>query len=181
MVRMRIGEMLVQLGRIQPAQLQAALAHQRQWGGRLGGALVHLGFLGEPAFLDALGQQLGVPFVEIGDREIAPGVLARVPRKLAQARRVLPIEMAANGRRGALVVALGDPADLGVIDELAFVTGLEVRPALASEVDLDRALEKHLGIPPRPRAPSGFGTRTDAIELDPAGGARGARRRGPLQ
>jgi type IV pilus assembly protein PilB len=181
MSRLRIGEMLVQLGRLEPTQLQTALAHQRQWGGRLGGAIVHLGFLGETALLDALGQQLGVPFVEIGDRHIPPKVLALVPRKLAQARRVLPLELATEGRRGVLVVALGDPADLGVIDELAFVTGLRVKPALAGEEDLDRALDRYLGIPPRPRAPSGFGKRTDAIDLGPGeGGPRGAGRSGAL-
>ena len=181
MSRIRIGEMLVQLGRLHPAQLQAALAHQRQWGGRLGGAIVHLGFLGEAAFLDALGQQIGVPFVEIGDREIPPKVLALVPRKVAQARRVLPLELVAEGRRGTLVVALGDPADLAVIDELAFVTGLKVRPLLAGEADLDRALERHLAIPQRPRAPDGFGARTDAIELEPEPRIpRGGWRSGPL-
>jgi Type II secretion system (T2SS), protein E, N-terminal domain len=168
MSRVRIGEMLVKLGRLDPSQLQAALAHQRQWGGRLGGAIVRLGFLGEPAVLDALGQQLGVPFVEIGDRVIPPKVLALVPRKLAQARRVLPLELSTDGRRGLLLVALGDPADLAVIDELAFVTGLRVKPALASDEDLDRALERHMGIAPRPRAPRGFAARTDAIELGPS-------------
>jgi hypothetical protein len=182
MPRLRIGEMLVQLGRLDRTQLQAALAHQRQWGGRLGGAIVHLGFLGEPALLDALGQQLGVPFIEIGDRQIPPKVLALVPRKLAQARRVLPLELSADGaRRGVLLVALGDPADLGLIDELAFVTGLRVKPALAGEEDLDRALERHLGIAPRLRAPEGFGARRDAIELEPAEvGPRGAGRKGAL-
>lgn len=167
MAKVRIGEMLVQLGRIDPDQLSAALAHQRQWGGRLGGAIVRLGFLHEPALLDAIGQQLGVPFVEIGDREIAPKVLALVPRKLAEARRVLPLELKADGRRGALVVALGDPSDLRIIDELSFVTGLAVRPVLAGEQDLDHALERYLGIPARARAVSGFAARGDAIELGP--------------
>jgi type IV pilus assembly protein PilB len=165
MSRLRIGEMLVQLGRLDTAQLQTALAHQRQWGGPIGGAIVRLGFLGETALLDALGRQLGVPFVEIGDRQIPPKVLALVPRKLAEARRALPLELTADGRRGALLVALGDPADLQGIDELAFVTGLRVNPALAGEEDLDQALERHLGIPPRPRAPRGFGARTDAIDV----------------
>lgn len=178
MSRIRIGEMLVQLGRIDSVQLKAALAHQRQWGGRLGGTLVHLGFVGELAFLEALGQQLGVPFVVIGDREIPPKVLALVPRKLAQARRVLPLQVRAEGRRGQLVVALGDPADLGIIDELGFVTGLAVQPVLAGEADLDQALERHMGIPPRPHAPSGFGARTDAVELPPEPGSRGGWRRG---
>jgi type IV pilus assembly protein PilB len=167
MARTRIGEILVQLGRLEPDQLEAALAHQARWGGRLGGAIVRLGFLGEPAVLDAIGRQLGVPFVEIGDREIAPNVLALVPRKLAQARRVLPLELGREGRRGTLVVAVGDPSDLAVIDELAFVTGLKVRPVLAGELDLDRALERHLGIAPPPRAHGAFASRTDAIELGP--------------
>ena len=166
MSRVRIGEMLVQQGRLHPAQLQAALAHQRQWGGRLGGAIVRLGFLGADAILKALGEQLGMPFVEIGDRSIPPKVLALVPRKLAQARRVLPLELVQEGRRYVAVVAVGDPVDLSVMDELEFVTSLKVRPVLAAEEDLDRALERHLGIPPRPRAAGGFAHRTDAIEVD---------------
>ncbi len=178
MARIRIGEMLVQLGRLDSDQLQSALAHQRQWGGRLGGAIVHLGFLNEPALLDAIGRQLGVPFVEIGDRTIPPGVLSLVPRKLAETRRVLPLELSKE-RRAELVVALADPSDLGVIDELAFVSGMRVRPVLVGEADLDRALERHLGIPAPPRAPSGFGDRADAIELPRDDhGSRGAARRG---
>ena len=180
MARLRIGEMLVQLGRIDSDQLRAALAHQRQWGGRLGGAIVRLGFLHEPALLGAIGQQLGVPFVEIGDREIAPKVLALVPRKVAETRRVLPLELVAEGRRGALVVALADPADLRIIDELAFVTGIAVRPVLVGEADLDHALERHLGIPPRSRAPTSFDARKDAIELGPDTSPLAGARRGPL-
>lgn len=175
MARARIGEMLVQQGRLDVAQLQAALAHQRQWGGRLGGAIVHLGFLGAPAMLEVLGQQLGMASVEIGDRDVPPKVLALVPRKLAQARRVLPLALEPEGRRYVAVVAVDDPVDLSVLDELAFVTGLRVRPVLASEEDLDRALERLYAIPPRPRAAAGFGGRGDAIAIEvgpePGGGA----------
>jgi type IV pilus assembly protein PilB len=174
MSRVRIGEMLVQQGRLHPSQLQVALAHQRQWGGRLGGAIVHLGFLGAPVLLEALGQQMGMPFVEIGDRIIPPKVLGLVPRKVAQARRVLPLELIPDGRRWVVVVAVGDPVDLSVMDELEFVTGLKVRPVLAAEEDLDRALERYLGIPQRPRATGGFAARTDAIDLEPEHG-RGGR------
>jgi type IV pilus assembly protein PilB len=177
MSRVRIGEMLVQQGRLHPAQLQAALAHQRQWGGRLGGAIVHLGFMRGPVLLEALGEQLGMRFVEIGDRTIPPKVLALVPRKLAQARRVVPLELVQDGRRYVVVVAVGDPIDLSVMDELEFVTGLKVRAVLAAEEDLDHALERHLGIPPRPRATGGFAARTDAIEFEPErGGGNGGGR-----
>lgn len=177
MSRLRIGEMLVQEGRLHPAQLDVALAHQRQWGGRIGGAIVRLGFLHEPAILEAVGKQLGVPFVQLAGREIPASVLALVPRRLAEVRRVLPISLATEGRR-ALVVALADPSDLAVLDELAFATGLPVRPVLAGDEDLDRALERYLGIPPRPRAHRAFASRTDAIEL--GGPKRGGRSGGTM-
>lgn len=180
MARVRIGEMLVKRGRIDGAQLQSALAHQRRWGGRLGHAIVHLGFMAERVMLETVGEQLGVPFVEIGDRAIPSSVLGLVPEKLVRSRKVLPLELAGNGKRGPLVVALADPADLRVIDEIAFATGMSVRPMLAAEPDLDHAIARHLDGVVAMRD-GGFATREDAIELpedtnplsedrDPAGG-----------
>ncbi|HEY6006646.1 MAG TPA: hypothetical protein VIV57_27445 [Anaeromyxobacter sp.] len=182
MARVRIGEMLVKRGNIDTAQLQSALAHQRRWGGRLGHAIVHLGFMKESAMLETLSEQLGVPYVQIGERAIPRQVLALVPEKLIRTRKVLPLELAGPGRR-ALVVALADPADLHVIDEIAFATGMTVRPALASEYDVDCAISRLLdGI--IIRREGGFATREDAIELpedtnplsvesDPTGGPGG--------
>ncbi len=164
MSRVRIGELLVQRGRIDGAQLQSALAHQRQWGGRLGRSIVNLGFLPERAVLEHVGEQMGVPFVELGDRLVAPEVLALVPERLMRARQVLPLERRAVHRRGPLVVALADPSDLAVLDEIAFATGLEVAPVLASEVELERALARVLDGAVQRRAP-GFAGREDAIDL----------------
>jgi type IV pilus assembly protein PilB len=164
MTRLRIGEMLIQRGRIDAVQLQSALAHQRRWGGRLGRSIVQLGFMKEPALLEAIGEQIGVPFVEIGDRPIDRQVLALVPERLVRMRKVLPLERLGSGKRGPILVALADPSDLRVLDEIAFATGMAVRPVLAAEPDLDRAIARHLdGVVVR-RDP-GFGGREDAIEL----------------
>lgn len=145
MARVRIGEMLMRQGRIDELQLQSALAHQSRWGGRLGRAVVHLGFLEEATLLEVLGEQLGTPFIVIGDRPVEPRVLALIPQKLIRGRRVLPLARLAESRRGPLVVALAEPGDLGVIDEIAFASGLDVRPVLATEADLDQAIERLLG------------------------------------
>lgn len=164
MARVRIGELLVQRGSIDAAQLQSALAHQRRWGGRLGRAIVQLGFMQERAVLEMLSQQLDVPFVEIGERPIPRDVLALVPERLIRARKVLPLEVTGRTRRGPLVVALADPADLRVIDEIAFATGMSVKPVLVSEWDVERAIARHLdGIVIR--RDGGFASREDAIEL----------------
>ena len=144
MARTRIGELLVAQGRIDALQLQSALAHQRQFGGRLGRAIVQLGFMEELALLEAVGAQLGVPLVEIGDRQIPRQVLALVPEKLIRARRALPLARLSEHRRGPLVVALADPGDLAAVDELAFASGLQVKPVLAADEDLDRALARVL-------------------------------------
>ncbi len=163
MARLRLGEMLVQRGCIDAVQLQSALAHQRRWGGRLGRAIVQLGFMQERAVLETVSEQLGVPYVEIGDRPIWRQVLAIVPEKLIRTRKVLPLEVQGGVRRG-LVVALADPADLRVIDDLAFATGMPVQPVLAAEYDLERAIARHLdGVLTRPDG--GFEGRLDAIEL----------------
>ncbi len=165
MARLRLGEMLVQRGCIDAIQLQSALAHQRRWGGRIGRSIVQLGFMKEQALLQNVGDQIGVPFVEIGDREIPRDVLALVPPRLVRTRKALPVERVGAGRRGPLVVALPDPGDLTALDELAFATGMAIRPVLASEADLDRALARLLDGVTHREAPAGFDAREDAIEL----------------
>ncbi len=166
MTRLRIGELLVKRGHIDWAQLQSALAHQRRWGGRLGRSIVSLGFMPERAVLEELADHMGVPYVEVGDRPVPREVLALVPERLMRSRRALPLERRREHRRGPLVVALADPADLGVLDEIAFATGLEVAPVLASEADLERALSRLLDGAVR-RNPHGPGAREDAIDLPP--------------
>lgn len=174
MARIRIGELLVRRGRIDHLQLQSALAHQARWGGRLGRAVVHLGFLDEATFLEALAEQLGTPFITVGSRSVDPAVLALVPERLIRSRKVLPLARLAEGRRGPLVVALADPGDLGVIDELTFVTGLDVRPALATEADLDQAIARLFG------PGTGPARRRDPLELpedtNPLTAGRGPRK-----
>jgi type IV pilus assembly protein PilB len=164
MARLRIGEMLVQRGRIDAVQLQSALAHQRRWGGRIGRSIVQLGFMKEQALLQTLGEQIGVPFIEIGEMKIARDVLALVPERLIRTRKALPLERMGTGKRGPLAVALADPNDLGTLDELAFATGMAVKPVLVAEADLDRAIARNLdGVVTR--RDGGFSTREDAIDL----------------
>jgi type IV pilus assembly protein PilB len=146
MARIRIGELLVSSGDIDAMQLESALAHQRQWGGRIGQAIVRLGFLSEERLLAAVGSQLGAPFVVIGQRAIHPSVVGLLPAKLIRSRRAIPIEKLSETRRGPLVVAFADPADLAAVDEIAFVTGFSVKAVLAADWDIEQAIARHLGV-----------------------------------
>jgi len=164
MARTRIGELLVSGGQIDSTQLDSALSHQRRWGGRLGQAIVRLGFLSEERVLQVVGAQLGAPFVVIGQRVVPPSVIALVPRKIIRARHAFPLEKLTEHRRGPLVVAFADPADLMAADEIAFATGLAVKAVLAAEWDIEQAITRHLG-----EASTGErgGARPRSIELPP--------------
>jgi type IV pilus assembly protein PilB len=163
MARARIGELLVAQGAIDVLQLASALSYQQRWGGRLGRSLVAMGFLPEEAVLATVGAQLGVPVIEIGDRVVPPAVLRLLPQRVIRTRRVLPLGRLGVARGGAVVIATSDPFDLPALDELAFTVGRSVRPVLAAEEDLDRAIARLLDgvLLPRP----GFRHRSDALEL----------------
>jgi type IV pilus assembly protein PilB len=149
MNRVPIGQILVERGSIDGRQLRAGLDWQRRRGGRLGGALVHLGMVDEAAVIAALGLQLGIPVI---DRE----VLRLVPESVIQSRRVLPVELLTETRRGPLVVATSDPLDMAALDEVAFVSGKLVRPVLVSNAQIDIAIARFLGL-----------GRPDALDLPP--------------
>lgn len=163
MARVRIGELLVARGAIDALQLASALSHQRRWGGRLGRSIVAMGFLPEETVLRTVGAQLHVPVIEIGDRTVPQAVLRLLPQRLIRARRVLPLGRLGGPLGGAVVVATADPFDLPAMDEIAFAIGRSVRPVLAAEDDLDRAIARLLdGVT---RARPGFQHRKDALEL----------------
>jgi len=143
--RLPLGQVLPKQGHIDEFQLRSALAHQQRWGGRIGEAIAALGFMSEVEVLRLVAYQLDVPFVEIGDRLVEPSILRKVPEKLVRARKILPVALASGTRRGPLVVATSEPQNLHALDEVAFASGLVVRPALAAARDVARAIERHYG------------------------------------
>ena len=163
MARARIGELLIAQGAIDALQLASALSYQQRWGGRLGRSLVAMGFVREDAMLATVGTQLGVPVFEVGDRDVPPAVLRLLPERVIRSRRVLPLGYLGAALGAAVVIATADPFDLPALDELAFTVGRSIRPVLAAEDDLDRAIARLLDgvILPRP----GFWHRRDALDL----------------
>jgi len=151
MARTPLGRLLVGEGSIDELQLRSAIQHQARWGGRIGEALVAMGYVSEQVMLRALALQLGVAFVEIGQRRIPDAVLRLVPQRLIRAKRLLPLALLGT-MRGPLVVAFADPSDLAAVDEVGFAAGMDVRSVLAGPHDLDVAIARHLdGWAPAPR------------------------------
>jgi type IV pilus assembly protein PilB len=139
----RLGEILIANHAIDPTQLDAALGHQRRWGGRLGQILVGLGFTSERAITRALSRQMGVPEVDLSTQTISDAVLSKVPFEVCQKHRLIPLAIRRDERGAFLHVAMADPSDLEALDDLRFHTGLRVEAAVASEVDIEFAIRKH--------------------------------------
>lgn len=145
-MKKRLGEMLIEAGVIDDAQLQAALGHQRRWGGRLGQALVHLNLAPEADVVRALGRKFGFQSANLESLEpYALGqALALVPREVALRNHLLP--MAADTT--TITLAMSDPTNVAVIDEIGFRTGRRVMVRIAGEIAIADALKRHYPGPP---------------------------------
>jgi hypothetical protein len=136
--KQRLGELLVERGVIDETQLMAALEFQRSHGFRLGDALVELGLASEEQVLAALACRLGFERVELDRLPRTAAMTAAallVPEQLARTQGVVPIAL--DDR--TLTVALRDPTDLAVMDELAFRSGRRLRVLVAGEREIWRA------------------------------------------
>lgn len=141
MARKRIGEILVQAGVLENEGLKTALVEQRRWGGPLGRILVDMNLITEEALVDALSQQLNFPKVNLDGMDIPADVIALVAGELAAHHRILPFKRESK----FLDVAMSEPTDLGIIDELRIRTQLNVRPYLAGPKMIERAITRYYG------------------------------------
>jgi len=139
--RKRLGDMLLEAGVVDSTQVQAALGHQRRWGGRIGQALIDLKMATEEQIVSALATKLGFERVALDQVEYGPGLelaLRLVPHEFAERNQLLPYAADANH----LLVAMADPSNVGVIDELAFRTGRRVKMAIAGDREIARAVRR---------------------------------------
>lgn len=139
----KLGDILLKEGLVTQSELDEALKYQVIFGGKLGTNLIEMGVLDEDDITNALSRLFKVPAATPEEIDHAPrAALDAIPLELIKKYGVVPIKL--EGRR--LTLAMNDPANLQAIDEISFRTGLIVRPAIAAEVRLVAALERHYNI-----------------------------------
>ncbi|HYC76124.1 MAG TPA: ATPase, T2SS/T4P/T4SS family [Planctomycetota bacterium] len=136
--RRLLGEILKEMKKVNQGQIQEALATQREKGGQIGSIMVGLGFISKADLTRALATQAGMEAIDLSTLAVPPQVLQRVDAQTAQAFRVAPFKE----ENGVLWVALADPMNTSVLDDLAFMTGLKVKAAVAGDEQIDAALKK---------------------------------------
>lgn len=135
----RIGQILVDLGFINDHQLEALLEEQQQQPGeKLGKIAEEMGLITEEQLCQALAEQMNMQVINLGETELDPKILSEITETMAQLYRVIPVRMEDN----ALTVATSEPQNLTVQDELRTFLGREIRVVIATNRDVNRALEK---------------------------------------
>jgi len=140
----RLGELLIREGLITREALEQALQEQKNTGMRVGYNLVKMGFINEVELTRMLARQFRMPAVDLSNFEVDTRIAKLIPPDLAQRHLLLPLKR--EGR--TLTVAMADPSNLVVIDDLKFITRYDIFPVIAGEYTLRHAIEKHYGEPP---------------------------------
>jgi type IV pilus assembly protein PilB len=137
----KLGEILVRENLISPQHLREALDYQREHGGRLGFNLVKLGLISDDMITAVLSRQYGIPSVNLDLFNIEPSVISLIPQEVAQKHSVLPLS-----RVGAtLTLAMVDPTNVFAMDDVKFMTGLNVEPVVVAEGSVQLAIAKYYG------------------------------------
>lgn len=139
----KLGEMLIEKGLIDSMQLEAALGRQKQWGGRLGRNLIRLGFISEITLLKFLSSQLNFPCADLFRIRISKDACSLVPANIAKKYNVIPLQTKERGGKRFLFLGMSDPTDLMATDEIRFIPGFIINPVIATDSQIERAIEKY--------------------------------------
>ncbi len=137
----KLGEILVELGLLTEAQIEQALEIQKIKRQKIGRILVGLGYVTRDQITEALSKKLRIPIINCTDLVVPNDLKDYVGRLLAKREIVLPIER----KNDVLILAMANPLDYKVIDEITFKTKLKVSPVIAYEQNLIDAIDRNYG------------------------------------
>jgi DNA-binding response OmpR family regulator len=132
----QLGKILLRQRALSPEELERALAENK--GGRLASRLAASGAISDVAALKALSEQHGIPGIDLGQVCLRLEDLELLPREIAEKHLILPVLV----RDDRLFIAMANPREKKVIDELEFVTGKKVYPYVALEGPLSAVIEE---------------------------------------
>ncbi|OFV99727.1 MAG: type IV-A pilus assembly ATPase PilB [Acidobacteria bacterium RIFCSPLOWO2_12_FULL_54_10] len=135
----RLGDLMVKESLITIAQLTEGLNEQKKTGGRLGSALVKLGFVTDEEVTTFLSRQYGVPSINLAFFEVDSEIIRLVPEDTARRYEILPLSRVGT----SLAIAMVDPTNVFAMDDIKFMTGFNVEPVVASESSIRESIEKY--------------------------------------
>ena len=137
--RIELGELLINLGLINPDQLKKALEQQKSEGGKTGDILVKMGFLTETSLINTLTIQMGVPKIVPDFRLIDKKLLEGLSEEFLRKNEALP----AFREGDVLTVIMSNPLDEETIRDFSNVFKCKIEPAIAPSGDIQNAIKQH--------------------------------------
>ncbi len=138
---MEAGDILLRRGLLNDRQMLQARAAQTN-GARLDQVAVDLGLLSEEQALRAIGDEMGLDYIDLAETAVDDSLLSLFPQRLLHRHTLFPVRR----ENGSLIVATSDPFDLYPLDELGAATGLSVIPVLASREEISKLVKSRLGV-----------------------------------
>lgn len=138
-VKKRLGEILISEELISDEQLGLALDIQKKTEEKLGDILVNQGMVSYDEILTAIKRQLNIPMLDLDEIHIQQEVIRVLPEKLARKYSAVPVRL----ENGQLLVAMSDPSNYFAIDDIRLATGYIVKPAISSQDQVLRNIEKY--------------------------------------
>src|SRR5213593_3682153 len=138
-VNRRLGDLLVADGLLTADQLKKALAEQKGSPEKLGSVLIRLNFVNEDQLIGFLSRQYGVPSITLAQLDIDSDVLKLVPAPIARKYEVVPVRKMGN----SLALAMADPTNVFALDDISFMTNLQVLPLVASQTAIRKAIDRN--------------------------------------
>lgn len=135
----RIGEILVKTGQITSEQFDQAKEVHKNQGGLLLSHFVRLGFLSEQQLVESISGQYGVNIIQLEDVTIEPETLQLIPQNLALKHHLLPVEKKDN----SITIAMIDPTNLVAVNDIKFITGLDIQVVVTTESSLRTSFDKY--------------------------------------
>ena len=136
----RFGQILVDIKLIDEEQLEVLLEeHQQRHGEKIGETAMSMGYINDDQIAVALGEQLSLPVIGLTDLTIPPEVLSQLTEPMAQIYKVIPVSF----RNDILTVAMCDPQNITVLDELRNFLGYEIRAVVTTEREIRQAIDRY--------------------------------------
>ena len=135
--KVRLGDLLIKQKLISQAQLEQALAVQKKSGQKLGRVLINDGYITEDKMLEALSEQLKIPFVDLLHYKFNPEIIKLIPE--IQARRFRAVALSTDDT--GILVGMADPTNIFAYDELSRILKKPIRRAVVREIDLLKTID----------------------------------------
>lgn len=141
----KVGDILVDEGLISQAQLETALEEQKRLGGRLGEVLIKLGYVTEEQSITGIGKQLGITYVTYESGKLKPNKDENLEELIPYDFSIRNVCLPLSRTISSLTVAMSDPTDLLLMDNLRKITGCDINPIIALRADINKAIEDFYG------------------------------------